>query len=170
MNYGIRYDLFQLANPKVKNPDPGLAAANLDTSLIPIDKNNIGGASASPTASRATAAHSARRRRQLLRPDSEHSDRHRVHPERHSSADVHPDSQPAGVSGYPYRAAGIESHSRYLRVCQGLRAAAHLAMESERRAPPGTRLLPDRRLPRRARRASEPHPRYQFPAGDTAAG
>ena len=43
VNYGIRYDLFQLANPKVKNPDPGLAAANLDTSLIPIDKNNIGG-------------------------------------------------------------------------------------------------------------------------------
>jgi hypothetical protein len=43
LNYGIRYDLFNLANPKVKNPDPGLAAANLDTSLIPIDKNNIGG-------------------------------------------------------------------------------------------------------------------------------
>ena len=43
VNYGIRYDLFQLANPKVKNPDPGLAAANLDTSLIPSDKNNIGG-------------------------------------------------------------------------------------------------------------------------------
>src|SRR4029453_379783 len=43
LNYGIRYDVFQLANPKVKNPDPGLAAANLDTSLIPIDKNNIGG-------------------------------------------------------------------------------------------------------------------------------
>jgi outer membrane receptor protein involved in Fe transport len=42
VNYGIRYDLFQLANPKVKNPDPGLAAANLDTSLIPSDKNNIG--------------------------------------------------------------------------------------------------------------------------------
>jgi outer membrane receptor protein involved in Fe transport len=43
VNYGIRYDLFELANPKVKNPDPGLAAANLDTSLIPIDKNNFGG-------------------------------------------------------------------------------------------------------------------------------
>jgi outer membrane receptor protein involved in Fe transport len=43
LNYGIRYDLFDLASPKVRNPDPGLAAANLDTSLIPIDKNNIGG-------------------------------------------------------------------------------------------------------------------------------
>src|SRR5205814_8532717 len=28
---------------KVTNPDPGLAAANLDTSLIPLDKNNLGG-------------------------------------------------------------------------------------------------------------------------------
>jgi len=43
LNFGIRYDLFDLANPRVKNPDPGLATANLDTSLIPIDKNNVGG-------------------------------------------------------------------------------------------------------------------------------
>jgi hypothetical protein len=43
LNYGIRYDLFDLANPKVKNPDPGLAAAGLDTSLIPFDKNNFAG-------------------------------------------------------------------------------------------------------------------------------
>ncbi|HEV3202206.1 MAG TPA: carboxypeptidase regulatory-like domain-containing protein, partial [Bryobacteraceae bacterium] len=43
LNFGVRYDLFDLANPKVRNPDPGLAAANLDTSLIPLDKNNIGG-------------------------------------------------------------------------------------------------------------------------------
>jgi outer membrane receptor protein involved in Fe transport len=43
LNYGIRYDLFDLANPKVKNPDPGLAAAGLDTSLIPLDKNNFAG-------------------------------------------------------------------------------------------------------------------------------
>uniref|UniRef100_Q01ZI5 TonB-dependent transporter Oar-like beta-barrel domain-containing protein n=1 Tax=Solibacter usitatus (strain Ellin6076) TaxID=234267 RepID=Q01ZI5_SOLUE len=43
LNYGLRYDLFDLANPQVTNPDPGLAAANLNTSLIPIDKNNIGG-------------------------------------------------------------------------------------------------------------------------------
>ncbi|MCU1238497.1 MAG: hypothetical protein JWP63_6464, partial [Candidatus Solibacter sp.] len=35
LNYGIRYDLFALASPQVKNPDPGLAAANLDTSRIP---------------------------------------------------------------------------------------------------------------------------------------
>jgi outer membrane receptor protein involved in Fe transport len=43
LNYGIRYDLFDMASPQVKNPDPGLAAANLDTSLIPTDKNNVGG-------------------------------------------------------------------------------------------------------------------------------
>ena len=39
----MRYDYFGYANPTVKNPDPGLAAANLDTSLIASDKNNIAG-------------------------------------------------------------------------------------------------------------------------------
>jgi hypothetical protein len=43
LNYGIRYDLFDLANPKVKNPDPGLAAMNLDTSFINRDTNNWAG-------------------------------------------------------------------------------------------------------------------------------
>lgn len=43
LNYGIRYDLFALANPSVKNPDAGLAAAGLDTSVIPRDKNNLAG-------------------------------------------------------------------------------------------------------------------------------
>jgi outer membrane receptor protein involved in Fe transport len=40
LNYGIRYDLFSYANPKVKNPDPGLAAIGLDTTKINKDKNN----------------------------------------------------------------------------------------------------------------------------------
>src|SRR5262249_378825 len=39
-NYGIRYDLFDYANPKVKNPDPGLAAIGIDTSRINRDTNN----------------------------------------------------------------------------------------------------------------------------------
>ena len=112
----------------------------------------------------------ARRRRQLLRPHSQHPDRHRVHAERNSGADLHADRQPAGVSEHPFRAAGIESHARYLRLRQGLRAAADLAMEPEPRAPVGTRLLPDRRLSRRARRAPQPHPRHQLPAGGTTAG
>jgi hypothetical protein len=43
LNYGVRYDLFDYANPKVKNPDPGLAAAGLDTSRINLDTNNIAG-------------------------------------------------------------------------------------------------------------------------------
>jgi hypothetical protein len=43
LNYGIRYDLFDLANPSVKNPDPGLAAMNLDTSHINLDSNNWAG-------------------------------------------------------------------------------------------------------------------------------
>src|SRR5206468_9959099 len=40
LNYGIRYDLFSYANPKVKNPDPGLAAMGIDTSRINRDHNN----------------------------------------------------------------------------------------------------------------------------------
>jgi hypothetical protein len=42
LNYGIRYDLFDLAQPKVKNLDPMLAAWNLDTSRINRDTNNFG--------------------------------------------------------------------------------------------------------------------------------
>lgn len=41
LNYGIRYDLFDYANPPVHNPDAGLAAAGLDTSRINLDENNI---------------------------------------------------------------------------------------------------------------------------------
>lgn len=42
LNYGLRYDLFAFAQPKVKNPDAGLAAGGLDTSRINRDTNNIG--------------------------------------------------------------------------------------------------------------------------------
>jgi outer membrane receptor protein involved in Fe transport len=41
INYGVRYDLFEYANPPVKNPDPGLAAFGLDTSRINFDTNNV---------------------------------------------------------------------------------------------------------------------------------
>jgi outer membrane receptor protein involved in Fe transport len=41
LNYGIRYDLFDYAQPSVKNPDPALAALGLDTSRINKDTNNI---------------------------------------------------------------------------------------------------------------------------------
>jgi hypothetical protein len=41
LNYGVRYDLFQLAAGTVKNPDPGLAAQGLDTSRINTDTNNL---------------------------------------------------------------------------------------------------------------------------------
>ena len=41
LNYGIRYDLFDYANPTVHNPDPGLAAMGLDTARINLDTNNI---------------------------------------------------------------------------------------------------------------------------------
>ena len=41
LNYGIRYDLFDYANPLVHNSDPGLAAMGLDTQKINMDSNNI---------------------------------------------------------------------------------------------------------------------------------
>ncbi|HLH00785.1 MAG TPA: carboxypeptidase regulatory-like domain-containing protein [Bryobacteraceae bacterium] len=42
LNYGVRYDFFDYAQPSVHNPDPGLAAMGLDTAKIHLDKNNIG--------------------------------------------------------------------------------------------------------------------------------
>jgi len=41
LNYGVRYDTFNYAQPKVKNQDPDLIAAGLDTSRINGDRNNI---------------------------------------------------------------------------------------------------------------------------------
>jgi outer membrane receptor protein involved in Fe transport len=41
-NAGLRYDLQKFASPQVKNPDPQLAAASIDTSFLPTDKNNWG--------------------------------------------------------------------------------------------------------------------------------
>jgi outer membrane receptor protein involved in Fe transport len=41
LNYGIRYDYFAYAQPPVRNPDPALAAMNLDTSRINQDRNNF---------------------------------------------------------------------------------------------------------------------------------
>ncbi len=42
LNYGLRYDYFDYAQPSVHNPDPGLAAIGLDTGKINLDGNNIG--------------------------------------------------------------------------------------------------------------------------------
>ena len=43
LNYGFRYDIQQFAQPLVRNPDPGLAAMKLDTSLMNLDTNNLAG-------------------------------------------------------------------------------------------------------------------------------
>src|SRR5438067_6511729 len=43
--YTTLFRSFNLANPEVKNPDAGLAAANLDTSFINNDTNNFAGRS-----------------------------------------------------------------------------------------------------------------------------
>lgn len=39
---GLRYDVQKFAQPPVKNPDPQLAAAGIDTSFLNTDKNNFG--------------------------------------------------------------------------------------------------------------------------------
>lgn len=42
LNLGLRYDKQFMAAPPVRNPDPGLIAAGLDTSRQPNDSNNFG--------------------------------------------------------------------------------------------------------------------------------
>jgi len=42
LNAGLRYDKQNIAQPDVKNPDAELAAAGIDTSVVPEDGNNIG--------------------------------------------------------------------------------------------------------------------------------
>jgi outer membrane receptor protein involved in Fe transport len=41
LNYGVRYDFFNYAQPQVKNPDAQLVALGLDTSRINVDSNNF---------------------------------------------------------------------------------------------------------------------------------
>src|SRR5439155_13118132 len=41
LSLGLRYDLQSFAKPQVKNPDPQLAAAGIDTSFLKTDKNNF---------------------------------------------------------------------------------------------------------------------------------
>lgn len=42
LNFGLRYDIQILEHPPVKNPDPQLAAARIDTSTLNTDSNNFG--------------------------------------------------------------------------------------------------------------------------------
>ena len=41
LNYGMRYDYFQYAQPPVLNPDPSLAAMNIKTNRINLDKTDF---------------------------------------------------------------------------------------------------------------------------------
>src|SRR5262249_17346670 len=42
VNAGLRYDLQKFAKPEIRNPDPQLAAAGIDTSVLNTDTNNWG--------------------------------------------------------------------------------------------------------------------------------
>lgn len=41
LTFGVRYDVQSFAKPEVRNPDPQLAAAGIDTSFLKTDKNNF---------------------------------------------------------------------------------------------------------------------------------
>jgi outer membrane receptor protein involved in Fe transport len=41
MTFGLRYDHQDIAQPEVRNPDPQLAAAGIDTSFLNVDEDNI---------------------------------------------------------------------------------------------------------------------------------
>ncbi|PYQ23574.1 MAG: hypothetical protein DMF81_08375 [Acidobacteria bacterium] len=41
LSFGLRYDRQDIAQPAVRNPDPQLAAAGIDTSIIHVDKNDL---------------------------------------------------------------------------------------------------------------------------------
>jgi outer membrane receptor protein involved in Fe transport len=41
LSFGLRYDLQDIAQPDVRNPDPQLAALGIDTSVVPVDKDNV---------------------------------------------------------------------------------------------------------------------------------
>jgi hypothetical protein len=41
LNLGVRYDVEVFSTPSMKNPSPVLAAAGIDTSIIPVDRNNV---------------------------------------------------------------------------------------------------------------------------------
>jgi outer membrane receptor protein involved in Fe transport len=60
LNYGVRYDLFNYAQPPVVNPDPSLAAMGIRTNHINLDKTDISprfGFAWSPSADRKTVIH-----------------------------------------------------------------------------------------------------------------
>jgi outer membrane receptor protein involved in Fe transport len=42
LNLGVRYDVMKTAKPETRNPDPDLAAADIDTSRLEADTNNLG--------------------------------------------------------------------------------------------------------------------------------
>ena len=91
LNMGLRYDLMKTAAPPVRNPDPQLAAADIDTSRLDADTNNWGprlGVVWSPS-----GEHVRRSRRlgTLLRPHAVDHARHGALQQRHQHrlADVH---------------------------------------------------------------------------------
>jgi hypothetical protein len=88
LSFGLRYDLQDIAQPDVRNPDPQLAAAGIDTSFIHVDKNNFA-PRGRPLLHPGPEDGGARRLRPLLRTDAIDHDRHRPQRQRDQRPDHH---------------------------------------------------------------------------------
>ena len=134
LNLGIRYDAEVFARPDVKNPSPVLAAAGIDTSVIPADWNNV--------APRLGIAWMASRLRHLLWANGCRARGTAVLPERLDGADANVLGRDAGggvdscVSEHGLRTAG--SRGRAAKLCGSCRRYGHpAALFGGLRAAPG---------------------------------
>ena len=171
INYGVRYDLFRYANPKVQNPDAGLLSAGLDTSRINLDTNNFAGrfglayrlTESGDTVLRGGIGTYYGRTPAIMTGTAITQ----------NGIQVQTYTLTANIPTYPNVLSAPPTLNRtpgYLCVRAGLCATANPPVEPEPGAPVGQGLRGDGRLPRRARDPFEPDPRHQLSAVGRAAG
>ena len=124
---GLRYDLMKTAAPPVRNPDPQLAAADIDTSRLDADTNNFGPRLGLAWSPHGRPLRAARRLGPLLRPHAVDHAWHRALQQRrqHRLADVHRRRVPT----YPQKfdaipAAATAGTAEHLLHRQGFRERA----------------------------------------------
>ena len=101
LNAGLRYDLQKFAKPEIRNPDAQLAAAGIDTSVLPTDGNNWAprlGVAWSPAGQQVRRP---RRLRAVLRAHAVDHGRHGALQQRHQRPDDHVHRQPDARSTRP---------------------------------------------------------------------
>ena len=114
LNYGLRYDYFDYAQPPVSNPDASLVSApTFDTNRIHIDQHRYRASLRLCLLARRKRQHChPRRLRHLLRRHAVYLYRHGVHPERHPGADLHVQHGAAIPVTYPNLLPGIPTTNR----------------------------------------------------------